>query len=75
MKAVQLREVDKNYRTHQQAFLNLAVRAEKKVGKNKSKPVYKTFSSFYDYRKEVEKILPDKKKQSRLASIGRLLRK
>ncbi|SHK31616.1 hypothetical protein [Hespellia stercorisuis] len=75
MKAVRLREIDKDYRNHLQAFLNFSVKAEKKVGKNKSKPVYKRFTNFYNYEKEVEKVLPDKKKQSRFSGIGKLLKK
>ena len=47
MEAVQLREVDKDYRNHLQAFLNFAVKAEKKVGKNKTKPVYQRFSKVF----------------------------
>ena len=54
MEAAALREVDKDYRNHLQAFLNLAVKATKKVGKNKSKPVYNRFDKFFNYKQAVE---------------------
>lgn len=75
MEAVRLREVDKDYRNHLQAFLNFAVKAEKKTGKNKSKPVYSKFKRFYDYEKEVERAKNHGKEQSRFAGIGKLLKK
>ena len=49
MEAAQLKQVDNDYRNHLQAFLNYAVKAEKKAGKGKSKPVYRKFKQFYDY--------------------------
>lgn len=62
--AARLREVDKDYRDHLQAFLNFRVQSRKRVGKNKEKPVYSTFKKFYDYEKEVarirEKQIPDR---------------
>lgn len=72
MEAVQLKEVDQDYRNHLQAFLNFAVRAEKKAGKNKSKPVYRKFKHFYDYESEVRKVTKRKRK-SRFSGIGKLL--
>lgn len=73
MQAVRLKQVDMDYRVHQQAFLNFAVKAEKKSGK-KSKPVYTKFKNFYDYEAEVNKV-KRKKKKSRFAGIGKLLNK
>lgn len=74
MEAVRLRQVDKDYRNHLQAFLNFAVKAEKKSGKNKSKPVYSKFKRFYDYEKEIEKAQKkDAPAKSRFAGIGKLL--
>ena len=55
MEAVRLKQVDLDYRNHLQAFLNFAVKAEKKAGKNKTKPVYTSFKKFYDYEKEIDK--------------------
>lgn len=74
MEAVQLKEVDKDYRNHLQAFLNFAVKAEKKAGKNKSKPVYRKFKQFYNYEAEQRKITKTKK-ESRFAGISKLLKK
>ena len=74
MEAVRLRQVDKDYRSHLQAFLNFAVKAEKKTGKNKSKPVYSKFKRFYDYEKEIEKAQnKGGATKSRFAGIGKLL--
>lgn len=74
MEAVRLKQVDMDYRNHLQAFLNYAVKAEKKSGK-KSKPVYTKFKKFYDYEAELEKAKNKKDKKSRFAGIGRLLNK
>lgn len=73
MEGVRLREIDKDYRNHLQAFLNFAVRSEKKTGKGKSKPVYTKFKQFYDYERELEKVNNNKK--SRFEGIGKLLKK
>lgn len=73
MEGVRLREIDKDYRNHLQAFLNFAVRSEKKTGKGKSRPVYTKFKQFYDYEKELER--GNNKKKSRFAGIGKLLKK
>lgn len=77
MEAVQLKQIDKDYRNHLQAFLNFSVKAEKKVGKNKSKPVYTKFKKFYDYEKELNKVKEkDKNKEnSRFSGISKFLRK
>ena len=75
MKAVQLREVDKDYRNHLQAFLNFMVRAEKKSGK-KIKPVYTNFEKFYNYKKYINDVLyPDKKDKNKgkLQRLGEML--
>lgn len=74
MKAVQLKEVDADYRNHLQAFLNFAVKAEKKAGKNKSKPVYRKFKHFYNYEEELRKVTK-KDKKSRFSGIGKFLKK
>lgn len=74
MEAHKLKEIDKDYRCHLEAFLNFAVKAEKKAGKNKSKPVYRKFKQFYDYEAEQKKVL-NKEQKSRFSGIGKLLRK
>jgi hypothetical protein len=75
MEAVRLKQVDQDYRNHLQAFLNFAVKAEKKVGKNKSKPVYSRFKRFYDYEKEVEKVKIRKRDKDRFAGLHKFLKK
>jgi len=75
MKAVRLKQIDTDYRNHLQAFLNFAVKAKKKAGKNKEKPVYSKFEKFYNYKKEVDKVTNEGKKESRFAGIGKLLKK
>ena len=75
MEAVRLRQVDQDYRNHLQAFLNFAVKAEKKVGKNKSKPVYSKFKRFYDYEREIEKVTNKGGEKSRFSGVSKFLRK
>ena len=76
MKAVNLKQVDLDYRNHLQAYLSVTAKATKKVGK-KEVPVYKSFKQFYNYEKEVEKVLNknNSKEQSRFPGIGKLLKK
>ena len=75
MQAVQLKQVDLDYRNHLQAFLNFAVKAEKKAGKNKSKPVYTRFNRFYDYEKEVSKVQNKGVEKSRFSGLSKFLKK
>ena len=74
MEAVKLKQIDTDYRVHQQAFLNYAVKAQKRSGKHKTKPVFSKFKLFYDYEKELKKVKSEKQK-SRFAGIGELLKK
>lgn len=75
MEAVRLKQVDQDYRNHLQAFLNFSVKAEKKTGKNKSKPVYSKFKRFYDYEAEIKKVTKKENEKSRFSGIGKFLRK
>lgn len=75
MEAVRLKQVDMDYRNHLQAFLNFAVKAKKKTGKNKSKPVYSKFTRFYDYEKEIEKATRKGGEKSRFSGVGKFLRR
>lgn len=75
MEAVRLKQVDKDYRNHLQAFLNFAVKAEKKVGKGKSRPVFGKFKQFYDYEKEIKKVSSKSNEKSRFSGIGRFLKR
>ena len=73
MEAVQLKQIDCDYRLHLQAYLNFAAKAEKKKGKYKTEPVYKTFKQFYDYEKEVEKVTKPNN-ESRFSGIGKFFK-
>ena len=76
MEAVKLKQVDMDYRNHLQAFLNFSVKARKKTGKNKSKPVFTKFSKFFDYEKAIADTKKKKEKEkSRFTGIGKLLEK
>ncbi len=66
MNALELRQVDEDYKAHRQAFLNFAVQAERPAGKGKTKPVYKRFRQFFDYKKEIEKVKKRKESQKRI---------
>lgn len=74
MEGVRLREVDRDYRCHLQAWLNQKARASKKTGKHKSELVYKKFQDFYDYEEAQEKAIEQgkpegKRKPSRFAGL------
>ena len=73
MQAARLKEVDKDYRNHLQAFLNYAVRAQKKTGKYKASPVFSKFKKFYNYDDEIKKAKKAKGEKSRFSGIGKLL--
>lgn len=75
MEAARLKQIDKDYRNHLQAWLNFTVKAEKKAGKGKTKPVYTKFKQFYDYEKHLGKAKSDENKKSRFSGIGELLKK
>lgn len=76
MEAVRLKQVDNDYRNHLQAYLNFAVKAERKTGKYKSRPVYGKFKKFYDYEKELKKVTGTRiEEKSRFSGIGRFLKK
>lgn len=64
--------LDESLHEHRQAFLNFAVKAEKKAGKGKTKPVYKRFRQFFDFDKELKK-MKNRRKPSRFAGITKLL--
>ena len=74
MEAVQLKQIDMDYRNHLQAFLNFAVKAEKKSGKNKSKPVFSKFKQFYNYEKEVEKVTKKENEKSRFSGFSKFFK-
>lgn len=75
--------LDDSLHEHRQAFLNLAVQAQKKAGKGKTRPVYRRFEQFFNYDRELDKLKSRKKqkksrkkqKKSRFSGIGKLLKK
>ena len=73
LKSAALKQVDIDYRNHLQAYLNFVVKAERKAGKNKTKPVYSTFRKFFDYDKEIGKVMNPKR--NRFEGIAELLKK
>lgn len=74
MKANKLKQIDIDYREHLQAYLNFTVKAEKKAGKNKTKPVYSNFKKFYDYEKNLEEAMKEKK-ESKFSKLSKFLKK
>lgn len=66
IEAFELKQVDDNYKAHRQAFLNFAVQAERSAGKGKTKPVYKRFRHFFDYKAEIEKVKKRRESQKRI---------
>lgn len=73
IEAAQLRQIDQEYESHLQAWLNFIVKARKKAGKG-YKPVYTKFKQFYDHEKALER-LKESKKESKFAGIGKVLNK
>lgn len=61
MKSKELRIVDKQYELHLQAYLNMAAQARRRVGK-KIKPVYTKFDKFFDYQKQLDRVMGIKMK-------------
>ena len=55
MKAVNLKRVDREFEIHLQSWTNNQVKATKKTGKT-TKPYYKTFDEFYDYRNRIDEV-------------------
>lgn len=72
MQAARLKEVDKDYRNHLQAFLNFSVQAQRKSGK-KSVPVFKEFKKFFNYAKAIKEAQENevKKDESLLSDFSK----
>lgn len=68
-------QIDMDYRNHLQAFLNFVVKAKKKAGKNKERPVYDRFEKFYNYDKQIEKVQNAGKEKNRFAGLKKFLKK
>lgn len=79
MEAVRLKQVDLDYRNHLQAYLNFAVKAEKKAGKHKTKPVFANFKKFFDYEAAIAEAKKDTEKEnnntSKFSGIGKFFKK
>ena len=74
MQAVQLKHVDLEYVLHLQAYLNFAAQAKKKAGKNKEKPVYRTFKQFFDYEKAVDRVIKKDKKDDKFLRLSKFIK-
>ena len=61
MKSKELQIVDKQYEIHLQAYLNMTAQARKQVGK-KQRMVSTRFDKFFDYQKQLDKVMGIKKK-------------
>ena len=61
MKSKELQIVDKQYEIHLQAYLNMSAQARRRAGK-KMKPVYTKFDKFFDYQKQLDRVMGIKKK-------------
>lgn len=62
MKAYKLQRVDKEYDMHLQAWINQQVKATREQGK-KQVPVFKKFTDFFDYEKNINAIIEPKVRQ------------
>jgi hypothetical protein len=76
MKAHALKQIDKEYDMHLQAWLNNQVKATKEVGK-KYVPIYEKFKDFFDYEERInqvqskkKKITPDMKRKAKAALMA-----
>lgn len=67
MTAYRLKQADREYEIHLQAWLNWNVQAMKKKGRHKRVPVFKTFQQFFDYKKCIKDVLEGENGGSRLA--------
>ena len=74
VRAAELRDVDTDYRLHEQAFLNFVVQGRNKNGR----PVYRRFKQFFNYVQEVKEVMEKRKKEkktdSRFARLSKHLK-
>ena len=64
MKAHALKQVDKEYEMHLQAWLNQRAKDTKPKGK-KTVPVFRKFDEFFNYKEREQQILGTDKKEER----------
>ncbi len=74
MKAVRLKEVDTEYHIHLLAFNNFRVKAKKKAGRNKTRPVYRTFKKFFDYEQRIQEVLKPMEKTSQFSDASKFIK-
>lgn len=74
IEALRLREVDLDYRIHQQAFLNFAATAQKKSGKG-TKPKYGRFRQFFNYEAAIKKAQGKEEQDGRMKRLGQFIRR
>lgn len=72
MKAYQLREVDKEYWVHREAWANNEVKATKRQGKE-IVPVYKTFKQFFDFEERLNEVKNSDKEAKQLTKLEQLM--
>lgn len=70
-KAIKLKEEEKDYRNHLQAFLNFKTKARKKSGRT----VFSTFKKLYDREARIREIMKKEEKTDRFAKVKQLLRR
>lgn len=66
VEALKLKEVDRSYWVHMQAWASQQIKATKKNGK----PRFKDFSSFFDYEEAIDKVMYGKKHSSNKEDIA-----
>lgn len=62
MRALELKQVDEEFKAHRQAYLNQVVKAEKQIGKS-SRAVYDSFDKFFDYEARLQSVINPKAPQ------------
>lgn len=76
--ALAIKEVDRQREIHEIAFLTNVAGATKKSG-NRSVPVYKKFTDFFDYEKELKKVRKKNAEEEayykRLAELAQIYQK
>ena len=73
LKAYELKQVDKDYDIHLQAWSNWNVQAMKESGK-KRVPVFKTFKQFFDYEKRIKDVLGKQSEPQGIEGIVRIMK-
>ena len=74
IEAENLKQVDRDYRNHLQAYLNFQATAKKNVGKTKQKPVFDKFIKFFDYDKAIKKVQGNESNKGRFSALSKFLK-